>query len=129
MITIVILLVAVAAGAACGLARLKISAVALTTVIFLIIAVVEDSITGLGVWTIALTLLIGTTFLQLFYLIGWALLEEEEKPAPGRITLRPELVRAMQTAIGQELRMSYPLPQDLPPQLRIRVDQLKATCE
>ena len=120
---IAILLVAVAAGAACGLARLKVWALIPATAIYSMIAIIEGIVTGLGAGAIALTLLIGATFLQLFYLIAWIFLEE---PALAPRPLRPELVRVMQSAIGQELRMRYRLPQDLPQELGVRVAQLKA---
>jgi len=123
---IAILLVAVAAGAACGLARLKVWALIPATAIYSMIAIIEGIVTGLGAGAIALTLLIGATFLQLFYLITWIFFEEQKHPALAPRPLRPELARAMQSAIGQELRMRYRLPRDMPRELGVRVAQLKA---
>ena len=121
---IAVLLVTLTAGAACGLARLKVWALIPATAICSMITVIEGIVTGLGAGTIALTLVIGATFLQVFYFIGWVLSQELKRPAPR--SSRPELVRAMQSAIGQELRMHYGLPQDLPQELGVRVAQLKA---
>jgi hypothetical protein len=125
-ILIALLLVAVAAGATCGLARLKILVLIPVTTIFLAVTVIEGRANGLGMGTIVLMLFVGATFSQAGYLIGWLLFEERELPAPRPKALPPELVHAMQSAIGEELRMRYPLPQDLPPQLRVRMAQLKA---
>jgi hypothetical protein len=86
----------------------------------------DTIVTSLGAARIALTLFIGATFLQLFYLIGWLLFEEQKRRAPAPRPLRPELVRAMQSAIGQELRMRYRLAQNLPEELGVRVAQLTA---
>ena len=130
---IAILLVAVAAGVACGLARLNVWSLIPATAVYLVITVIEGIVTGLGAGTIALTLFIGATVLQLCYLIGWLLFEEQKRRTPAQQRsalaprpLRPELVRAMQSAIGEELRMRYRLLQDLPQQLDIRVSQLQA---
>jgi hypothetical protein len=122
----VLLLVAVAAGAACGAARLKVWALIPAAAIYSMITITDGIVTGLGAGTITLTVFIGATFLEFFYLVGCVLFEEQERPAPAPRSLRPEFVRAMQSAIGQELRMRYPLPQDLPPELGDRVAQLTA---
>lgn len=75
---------------------------------------------------VVLTSFIGITFLQGFYLIGSALSQEQTLPVSSPMSLRPEHVRLMQFAIGQEMRMSWALPVDLPPQLEARVTQLQA---
>jgi hypothetical protein len=124
---IAILLVAVAAGVACGSARLKVWALIPATAIYSLITIINGVTAGLGAGFIALTLLIGATLLQLFYLIGWLVFEEQKRFAPSPKPLRPELV-AMQSAIGQELRIRYRLPQNLPQELSVRVTQLKARC-
>lgn len=123
---IAILLVGIAAGATCGLARLKIWALIPVIIIFLIITVIEGHLTGLGVGGMALTFFIGNAFLQVGYFIGSFLSEEGEQPASRPMPSRPELVRLVQSAIGQEMRMSWALPVDLPPQLDMRVAELRA---
>jgi hypothetical protein len=123
---ITILLIAVAAGAACGSARLNVWALIPATVIYSIITVIHGILTGLGAGIITFTLFIGVTFLQLSYLIACILFEQQRRRAPAPGLSRRELVRAMQSTIGQELRMHYTLPQDLPQELAARVDQLKA---
>jgi hypothetical protein len=121
-----VLLVGVAAGTACGLARLKIWSLILVTIVFSMITVVAARVTGLGAGTIALTLFTGVTLLQLFYFIGLLVVEERKQPATSPKPWRPDVVRALQSAIGQEMRMSCPLPVDLPPQLEARFAQLTA---
>jgi hypothetical protein len=123
---IAILLVAVAVGAACGLVRLKCWALIPATAIYWGISVIEGIVTGVGVRTITLMLFAGATFLQLFYFIGWLVFDEQKGAAPAPRPLRPELARAMQSAIGQELRMRYRLPQDLPQELGACLGELKA---
>lgn len=118
---IAIVLVGAVAGAVCGLARLNIWAVISVTVLFLIITVINGSVTDLGIGTIGLTFLIGTTLLQLFYLVGSLLSQERTLP----VSSRPELVRLVQSAIGQEMRMTLALPVELPPQLEVRLAQLE----
>jgi hypothetical protein len=129
---ITILLVAVAAGAACGWARLKVWALIPAIAIYAIITVSQGILTGLGAGIITLTLFIGAALLQLSYLIACVLFQQQKRPAPAQRPApaprlsRLELARAMQSTIGQELRMHYPLPQDLPQELAARVDELKA---
>jgi hypothetical protein len=131
-VMITILLVAVAAGVACGRAQLNVWALIPATVIYSMITVIQGIFTGLGAGTIILTLFIGATFLQLSYLIACVLFQQQKRPAPAQRRApaprlsRLELARAIQSTIGQELRMHYTLPQDLPRELAARVDQLKA---
>ena len=117
-------LLAIAAGAACGLARLKVWALIPATAIYSVMAVIEGIVFGSSTGTITLMLLVGAAFFQLFYLIGGLLSQQQKQPGLARRLLRPELVRAMQSAIGQELRVRYRLPQDLPHELAARVTQL-----
>jgi hypothetical protein len=123
---IAVLLVAVAAGVAGGLARLKVWALIPATAIYSMITIIEGMVAGLGAGKITITFLMGAAFLQLFYLIGWLLSQEQKRRVPAPRSLRPELVRAMQSAIGQELRVRYRLSQDLPYELGFRVAQLRA---
>src|ERR1700690_250203 len=98
---IAVLLVAVAAGVAGGLARLKVWALIPATAIYSMITIIEGMVAGLGAGKITITFLIGAAFLQLFYLVGWLLSQEQKRRVPAPRSLRPELVRAMQSAIGQ----------------------------
>lgn len=117
-----VLLVAAAAGTICGLARLNIWPLILATIVFSITTTIDGRVTGQNAGTIALTLFIGATLLQLFYLIVSFVLETGSKPS------RLEVVRAMRAAIGQEMRMSCPFPIDLPPELEVRLAQLTVRC-
>jgi hypothetical protein len=121
-----LLLVGAAGGVTCGLARLKVWSLVPAIVLFLIITVIDSRLTGLGVGATALAFFIGSTFLQLLYFVGSLLLQERTRPASAPMPSRPELVRLVQLAIGQEMRMSWALPVDLPPQLGVRVAQLQA---
>lgn len=121
-----ILLAGVAAGVTCGLAGLNIWAVTSVTIFFLGVTVIEGSVTGLGPGTIVLMFFIGATFLQLFYLIGSLFSQQRTLPASAPRPSRAELDRLVQAAIGQEMRMSFALPVDLPLQLNLRVAQLRA---
>ena len=107
-IMMTVLLVAVAAGAACGSARLKVWALIPAIAIYSMITIIEGIVTGLGAGTIALSVVIGATLLQLFYLIGWLLLEEQKRPAPAPRPLRPEL--ASRDAICNRPRTENALP-------------------
>jgi hypothetical protein len=88
--------------------------------------------TGRGVGASVLTFFVGSTCLQLFYFVGSLLLQERTRPASAAMPSRPampsqpELVRLVQSAIGQEMRMSWAVPVELPPQLDACVAQLKA---
>lgn len=121
-----ILLVAVAAGAACGLSRLKVWALVPVTAVYSMTALIDGIINGLGLGSMALMLFAGATALQLSYLIGGLVSEERKRPAPDAKLARLDLIRLMQSAIGQELRTSYPLPENLSPQLRDRIALLSA---
>jgi hypothetical protein len=123
---IAILLVAVIAGSVCGSMRLKVWAIIPATAIYSLITIIDGVIAGLGAGIIALRLVIGATVLQLFYLIGSLVFEEQKRRTPSPKPLRPELIHAMQSAIGQGLRIRFPLPQDLPQELSVHVAQLKA---
>jgi hypothetical protein len=118
-------LIAVAVGIACAVVRLNACALVVATIVLSITLIIDGRITGLGGGIIALTLFTGVTLLQVFYLGGWFLIEPE-RPMMSRKLSRLEVARAVQTAIGQEMRMSCPFPVDLPPQLESRLAQLQA---
>jgi hypothetical protein len=44
--------------------------------------------------------------------------------AVGRTSLRSDLIRAAQFAIGEELRTEFQTPHELPSELRIRMEEL-----
>jgi hypothetical protein len=103
------------------LARLKVWALIPATLIFAIITVIVDLMLGFGWGTIALTAIAAATVLQFSYLIGVRLSE-----APVHKPVRPELLNAVQSAISEELRNHYEVPQVLSSRLRTRVAQLQA---
>ena len=111
-----------ATGLALGLARLKVVALIPATIVLLLTAVIGGGVFGLRWGTIALTVIAAATILQSSYLIG-GLLSEAPSPRAG-VNLRPDLIRAAQFAIGEELRTQFQTPHDLPRQLRTRMKQL-----
>jgi hypothetical protein len=113
-----------ATGLALGLARLKVLALIPATIVLSLTAVVGGVIFGLRWGTIALTVVAAATILQSSYLIG-GLLSEAPSPRPApRTSLRADLIRAAQFAIGEELRTEFQTPHDLPRQLRTRMKRL-----
>ena len=121
-----ILLTGLAIGLICGLARLTIWAVIMATILFFIIIAGDGRITGLGITAIVSAFCVGTTFLQLFYFIGSLLSQVQTLPVFAPQPAQSEFVRSVQSAIGQEMRMSLALPVELPSQLDVRVKQLQA---
>jgi len=121
-----ILLAGVAAGVCCGSAGLNVWALILVTAVFWITTGIGGSVAGLGIGSVVFTVATGTALLQLFYLIGALLSQERTALAFEPLSAGSEFVRSVQSAIGQEMRMSLALPVDLPPELDHRVAQLKA---
>ena len=113
-----------ATGLALGLARLKVLALILATIVLLLTAAIGGVVFGLRWGTIALTVVAATTILQSSYLIGGLLSQAPRPRSAASTSLRPDLVRAAQFAIGEELRTQFPTPHDLPRQLRTRMKQL-----
>jgi hypothetical protein len=113
-----------ATGLALGLARLKVLALIPATIVLSLTAVVGGVIFGLRWGTIALTVVAAATILQSSYLIGGLLSEAPSPRAAPRTSLRSDLIRAAQFAIGEELRLEFETPHELPRQLRTRMKQL-----
>jgi hypothetical protein len=113
-----------ATGLALGLARLKVLALIPATIVLSLTAVVGGVIFGLRWGTIALTVAAAATILQSSYLIGGLLSEAPSPRAAPRTSLRSDLIRAAQFAIGEELRLEFETPHELPRQLRTRMKQL-----
>src|SRR5438067_12815503 len=90
-----------ATGLALGLARLKVLALIPATIVLSLTAAIGF---GLRWGTIALTVVAAATILQSSYLIGGLLSEAPSPRAAPRTSLRPDLVRAAQFAVGEELR-------------------------
>jgi hypothetical protein len=119
-----LLLFSSASGLALGLARLKVLAVIPATIILSLTAVIGGIVFGQRWGTIALTGIAGATILQSSYLIGGLLSETQSPRAAARTNLRPDLIRAAQFAIGEELRTQFQTPHVMPRQLRTRMKQL-----
>jgi len=98
----------------------------MATILFFIIIAVDGRITGLGIAAIVSAFFMGTTVLQFFYFVGSLLSQVQTLPAFAPPPAQSEFVRLVQSAIGQEMRMSLALPVELPSQLDVRVKQLQA---
>jgi hypothetical protein len=120
----VLLVFSSAIGLSLGLARLKVWALIPATIILSLIAAAGGSVYGLRWGTITLAVIVGATILQSSYLIGGLLSEAPSPRAAPRTSLRPDLIRAAQFVIGEELRNQFQMPHDLPRQLRTRMKQL-----
>jgi hypothetical protein len=119
-----VLLSSSATGLALGLARLKVFAVIPATIVLSLTAAIGGVVFGLRWGTIALVVIAAATILQSSYLIGGLLSEAPSQRAAPRASLRPDLIRAAQFAIGEELRTQFQTPHDLPRQFRTRMKQL-----
>jgi hypothetical protein len=119
----VLLLCSSASGLALGIARLKVWALIPATIILSLTAAVGGIVYGLRWGTIA-AVIVGATILQSAYLIGGLLSETPNPRAAHRTSLRLDLIRAAQFAIGEELRTEFQSPHNLPRQLQIRMNQL-----
>jgi hypothetical protein len=113
-----------ATGLALGLARLKVLALIPATIVLSLTAAIGGVVFGLRWGTIALIVIAAVTILQSSYLIGGLLSEAPSPRAAPRTSLRPDLIRAAQFAIGEELRIEFERPHELPRQLRTRMKQL-----
>ena len=54
----------------------------------------------------------------------WFISDALKLRAIGRTSLRSDLIRAAQFAIGEELRTEFQTPHELPSQLRTRIEEL-----
>jgi membrane protein DedA with SNARE-associated domain len=119
-----VLLSSSATGLALGLARLKVFAVIPATIVLSLTAAIGGVVFDLRWGTITLVVIAAATILQSSYLIGGLLSEAPSLRAAPRTSLQPDLIRAAQFAIGEELRTQFQMPHGLPPELRTRVKQL-----
>jgi hypothetical protein len=118
-----VLLLACAAGAACGLARLEVWAIIPTSAFFLLIVVALGSHLGLPWDRIAIIVFSVLMLLQVSYLIGTVLFEPSNaSPVSDQ---NRELLRTVRTAIAQDLRAYFQPLDDMPPQLRNKLAQLE----
>jgi hypothetical protein len=118
-----LLLCSSASGLALGLARLKVWALIPATIILSLTAAIGGIVFSLRGGMIALAVVAGATILQSSYLIG-GLLSETPNRRAARASLRLDLIRAAQSAIGEELRTEFRAPRDLPRHLQTRMNQL-----
>lgn len=115
-----------ASGLALGLARLKVWPLIPATIILALIAGVSGVMSGLHWGSTAVMVFATAAILQFSYVIV-GLLSEVEAPSPRvapRASLRLDLIRAAQFAIGEELRIQFQTPPVMPSQLRTRMKQL-----
>jgi membrane protein DedA with SNARE-associated domain len=119
-----LLLCSSAIGLALGLARLKVFALIPATLILSLAVPIVGVETGLHWGMIVLSVIAAATIVQSSYLIGAILSEAPSPRAAPHTSLRLDLIRAAQFAIGAELRTQLQTPHDLPRQLRTRMRQL-----
>jgi hypothetical protein len=120
----VLLLCSSATGLALGLARLKVFALIPATIVWSLTAVVAGVLFGVHWGTTAVTLVGGAAILQFSYLVVGLLSEAPKPSATPRASLRLDLIRTAQFAIGEELRSQFQIPGDMPRQLRTTMNQL-----
>jgi hypothetical protein len=122
-----LLSIACAAGAACGLARLKVWALIPASVSFAVIAVVLGSNLGLTGGRIILIVFAVLMLLQVSYLIGAVLSETPTRhQVSDRLPGERELLWTVQMAIADELRVYFaPSLDEVPQQLRAKLAMLE----
>jgi membrane protein DedA with SNARE-associated domain len=120
-----LLLCSSASGLALGLARLKVLALILATIILSFATAIAGIADGLRWGTMALAAVAAATILQSSYLIGGLLSEARSRRATPRTSLQPDLIRAAQFAIGEELRTEFQTPRELPRELQTRMKQFE----
>jgi hypothetical protein len=124
------------AGALLGL-RFKVFALVAMILIIGLGIVAKGAATSQGFPAIFLTLVAAVSCLQISYLlagiVGAYLPKRATGPAPDlfralrtaiREELKPDLFRALRTAIGNELKTSYPVTDELPPDMISLLKQL-----
>jgi hypothetical protein len=113
-----------ATGLALALVQLRVFALIPATIIFSLITTIGCVVIGLQWGAIAFTVIANATILQSSYLIAGLLSEASTTRAVGRTNLHTNLIHAAQLAIGEELRIHFQTPHDLPSPLRTRIEQL-----
>jgi hypothetical protein len=112
-----LLLCSSAVGLSLAFARLKVWALIPATIILSLTAVIGGIVFGLRWGTITLIVIAGATILQSSYLIGELLSEIPRPRLAPHPSLRPNLIRAEQFAIDEELKTEFPTPHELPREL------------
>jgi len=120
------LLCSSATGLALGLARLKVLVLISATIAFSLTAAIGGIVFGLRWDRMALTVIASGTILQSSYFIAGYFSEFPRPRTTLRTSLRPDLVRMAQSAIGEELRAYFQVPHKLPRLLQTKVNQLAA---
>jgi hypothetical protein len=120
-----VFLIGSGSGAGCGLARVKLWVLIPATLLLTIIAVSMGWTAGSSWSAIALTAIVGSTSLQWSYLIGTALSDASKRRASRVPVRQADLLHAIQSAIGRELKRRYEVSQELPWQIGMRVAQLE----
>ena len=125
---LMILSLAFATGAACGLTQVRVWALFPIIVIFLLVAFVIGSSMDLTLGKITLVLLVAWMLTQVAYLIGAALfaMTPRHQRADGLPPKQAPLSAAVQKAIADELRVYFVPPNDLPQQLSDRLVALQS---
>jgi hypothetical protein len=109
-------------GALLGIRSFKVLALVPAIVLLTSYVIVTGIVTGLGFGWIAAYALTAVAILQLTYLMASAAIEYFnmlQTKAPQRISVPPAMLEAVRLAIGQELKVSFDLPRDLPPPPRM----------
>jgi hypothetical protein len=113
-----------ATGVALALVRLRVFALIPATIIFSLITTIGCVVIGLQWGAIAFTVIANAAMLQSSYLIAGLVSEASTTRAVSRTNLRTDLIHAAQLAIGEELRIHFQTPHDVPSPLRTRIEQL-----
>jgi hypothetical protein len=122
-----VLSLALAAGAASGLARVTVRTVTFILVVVSLIAAALGFRLGLPPGRVVLILFSVCMLVQAAYLVGAALSEPPNAyPVSDHIPPEPELLRTVRTAIGRELREYFSASlEDVSPQLRNKLALLE----
>jgi hypothetical protein len=122
-----VLSLALAVGAASGLARVTVRTVTFVLVVVSLIAAALGFRLGLPPGRIILILFSVCMLVQVAYLVAAALsVPPNAYPVSDHIPPEPELLRTVRTAIGHELREYFPASlDDVSPQLRNKLALLE----
>jgi hypothetical protein len=113
----VVLILGFASGVIVGLCRASIFALALIILLVAAGAIIIDGAAGQNHLSVVLDVFAAITITQIGYVVGGNL--------SARAFVRgPKMLRAMQIAIGDELRRSYAPPAEMPQKIARLVNQL-----
>jgi hypothetical protein len=99
--------------------RLKVLWLIPITLAFSMLVARVGFLSGFHFNAVVLAVIVGAAFLQFSYLLCASLF------ATARLPTQRELLRAMQSAIGQELRDYFQMPQDVPQKIRLILAELE----